>query len=87
MDLLCSLTIKLCSPIKGRYEEAFDFLHFWIRIRTDEDKNPKLKKGQWLKDNGAHLGVGIEENFFHCFQCFGPPLDIPMMPGSWQWQD
>ena len=69
--------ISFLDVFSGRYKEAFDFLHFWIRIHIDEDKNFNLKKGEWLKDEGAHIKVGIGENFFQCGECFGPNLDIP----------
>jgi hypothetical protein len=60
----------------NRYDEAFSFLHFWMRIKTENEKRFNLKRGEWLFDKGYKTG-GIGENFLQCAECFGPSLEIP----------
>ena len=67
----------------GRYDDAFSFLHFWMRIKKDDENFHKMKfnvkKGEWLSDKKHRLKGGIGENFLQCAECFGPTtLKIPL---------
>ena len=66
----------------GRYDDAFSFLHFWMRIRKEDESFHKMKfnvkKGDWLSDKKHRLKGGIGENFLQCAECFGPTMKIPL---------